>query len=236
MNIVKYTKNIDHFIVNTLPFVEVYITEHHEPLKIYTHEYICALLKIMYGPKINAIIAKQLHALGNIVDLETYLGETYNLTLHVPYVRPIRLNIQPYLNTKKYVCIHPKWKMGDLYHNMSNAQLDMLIQKNKLQSYERYIIGDEFDILNTRQTRDISNFTEAITYIQACALFITSESYWHYIAILCNCRNIIVYATNDKHLPFNPYNANIHITNDLGSNDVSQFINTHLKSTDKTLG
>jgi hypothetical protein len=127
-------------------------------------------------------------------------------------------------------------------NNMTYEMLKSFMNKNNLLKYDVYFIGDPMERLNTHVGRDILNFHDVIDILQNCNVFITTVSQWYYIALICNCRNIILYdETKDNHVDinndegdnnvmknyireYNPFHCHILKTNDLTSEDVHQFI------------
>lgn len=229
----KYTKNIDYFIVNLLPYLEIYLNEYpNENITLYAIEYLCEILIIMFGQHIVTQRIKQnFHLLdSDILELDTFLSRYYNTTQRLQLSKPLNPQNHQYLKSKNFICVFPKFKPLEAFHNINQIMFDTFLEKNKLNKSEMYIIGHQFDKLNTRQGKDIDNFIDTLDFLKHCKLFITSESYWHYIALLCNCRNVIVYSSNyctdcdvlspiEKGSPniiaYNPFNSNVYITNNL---------------------
>lgn len=230
----KYTKNIDFFIVHVLPFIEIFLNENtNEILTIYANEQICEILTQMFGIRIivqkiksNTMINQQ-----DISELDLYLGSKYDISQALSISRPLHTDMYPFLKSKKYICIFPKFKQNDTYHNMSEVHLKYLFENTPMKKYEIFIIGHQFDRLNTKIGKDINNFNDTLAYLKYCSLFICSESQWHYIALLCNSRNNIVYSSTyddtlneNKLINYNPFNNNVFITNDLISDKVCNLI------------
>lgn len=236
---IKYTKNIDNFIINSLPYIELFLKENSDIFCMYANEYICEMLSIMYGNRIKTCkIKNAINLQEDITELDVFLNEyypnyyneIYGKELTKMHVLPLNPQKNDCLRCKKYVCIFPKFNQRDTQHSMTLKSLDEFIKKvnfNKM-GYEIYIIGNAFEKINTKYGKDIENFNDIISYLKNCNLFITSESQWKYIALLCNCRNLIVYNTNEREQnnfeKYNPYNSNIYTTNNLQSDELNKKI------------
>ena len=185
----------------------------------------------MFGKNIITQKIKQNYQLidKNIQEIDQFLFQYYDLSVKMRLSRPLNPQCCQHLKTKEFVCIFPKFKQSEAYHNINHNVFNSLIEQNKLNNYEIFIIGHQFDRLNTKYGKDIDNFVDTLSYLKYCKLFITSESNWHYIALLCNCRNIIVYSSNYcnddvltlvgknsmETISYNPFNNNVYITTNL---------------------
>jgi ADP-heptose:LPS heptosyltransferase len=250
---IKYTKNIDNFIVRILPYLEVYLNENtREVITLYATGIICDIVDIMFSKYINTRKIKHNVSVVNngTLELDTFLSLYYDLDKIIPISKPLCSQNMQHLKLKKFICIHPKYKPTEAFHNINQNTLNTLIERNKLDNEEIYIIGDEFERLNTKIGKDINNFFDTLSHLQHCKLFITSESHWHYIALLCNCRNVIVYSstyppqlldnevsiisktsekgTSNVITQYNPFNNSVYITNNLSCDKISGFIRTIL--------
>jgi hypothetical protein len=231
MKQLKYTKNIDFFIVYLLPYIEIYLNEYNNDiLKIFGNEQICDILSHMFGMR---IITQKNHLNINnsdIEELDLFLEKYYDITKVINISRPINTTSNNFLKLKKFICIFPKFKPKDIHHNIPELQLKYLYENTPIKNYEIFIIGHQFEKLNTKFGRDINNIIDTFAYLKYCSLFICSESNWHYIALLCNSRNNIIYSSsyqendNNELINYNPFNNNIYITNDLNSDKVCNLI------------
>ena len=226
---IKYTKNLDNFIINSLPYLELFLKETNENIFMYANEYVCEILELMFDDKYvrTQKIKNTFNLPENTIELDEVLSDFYP-AYYTEIASKNNLKILPlnppknnYLEQKKYICIFPKFSMKDKQHTFTTQMLDELFKKinfNKI-GYEIYIIGNTFEKVNSKYGKDIENFKDIVSALKNCNLFITSESHWKYIALLCNCRNIIVYNTNSRELnefeKYNPYNNNIFTTNNI---------------------
>jgi hypothetical protein len=234
MKQLKYTKNIDFFIVNILPYLEIYFNENqNDTLTIYANEQICEILSHMFGIRVIVQKTKSNTSINHsdIYELDFYLSSFYDISRTINISRPLTTDSHHFLKSKKYICIFPKFKPNDTYHNISELHLKYLLENTPLKQYEIFIIGHQFDRLNTKIGKDLDNFNDTLVYLKYCKLFITSESNWHYIGLLCNSRNNIVFSSTydeaekeNKLINYNPFNNNIYITNDLMSEKVCTLI------------
>jgi hypothetical protein len=233
MILLKYTKNIDYFIVNLLPYLEIYLNEYPAGIvTLYANEYLCEILKIMFGQHIILQKIKQnFHLLdADISELDIFLSRYYDTTQRLQLSKPLNPQNHQYLKSKDFICVFPKFKPLEAFHNIDQTMFNEFIVRNKLNKHEMYVIGHQFDKLNTRHGKDVDNFIDTLDFLKHCKLFITSESHWHYIALLCNCRNVIVYSSNycadcdvlspiekwsSNIIAYNPFNSNVYITNNL---------------------
>lgn len=233
MSVFKYVKNIDYFIVYILPYIEIYFNEHpSEIITIHSTENICSLLDMMFNKNIITHNMKQnFNMLNNITDIDTFLSKQYDITHTIKLTKPLFSKNNSYLKSKNIVCIYPKFKPTEAYHNITQKMLDELINNTNLRKYEIYIIGDQLDRLNTRTGKDVDNFIDTLDYLKYCKLFITSESQWHYIALLCNCRNVLVYESQHRNvttrniIDYRPFNNNVEFTSCLNCDETYNTIN-----------
>jgi len=233
---IKFTKNLDHFIINLLPYVELFLKDNDDILSIYSNEYVCEILLMMFGE--NRIrIQKIKHTFNlpeNTLELDKLIDEYYQIKTDL-ITRPLNPPKNNCLLNKKYICIFPKFNQKDTFHSFTTQMLDGIFNKinfNKM-GYEVFVIGHPFEKINTKYGRDLDNFKDIVSHLKYCNLFITSESHWKYISLLCNCRNVIVYNSNKRELnqseKYNPYNNNIYTTHDILSDETYQKIMNVLK-------
>jgi ADP-heptose:LPS heptosyltransferase len=227
---VKYTKNIDYFIIYLLPYLEIYLNEHKdEKLNICSNEIICTIINLMFNDNIISQILKQNSCMLNqdVIELDSILSKNFDITKQWKLTKPIIPTNNLKMNNKKYVCIFPKFKVGDNSNNITKTKLNELVQNTELKNSEIYIIGDQFERLNIKMGKDIDNIMDTLECLKYCKIFITSESYWHYIALLCNCKNILVYSEkeNKRDIHYCPFNNNIKIVNNINCNETYKFIN-----------
>lgn len=232
MSSLKYTKNIDFFIVNILPYVELFLNEYpHEILMLYAAETICDIINVMFcGHIVTQKMTRNFHLLDSeLIELDVFLSKYYDMTKTLTLTKPLNPQNHSYLKSKKFICVFPKFKPTEAYNNISQNMMDTLMNKIKFTGYEIFIVGHQFERLNTKHGKDINNFIDTLDYLRHCKVFITSESYWHYIALLCNCRNIVVFNSNSVSYPnslitYNPFHNNIHMTNKLTDDDTCEII------------
>lgn len=230
---VKYVRNIDYFITKLLPYIEIWMKEFpNETIEICSNEIICGILKIMFGDRIIARVNKMnFYVLNERLDeLEDYLATLYdiqNMTLHLsrPIIPKDNYN---YLDTQNIICMFPKYKPSETYDNMSSEMIDDFIHKYNIKQNQLVLIGNPLDRLNTQFGKDIHNFNDIVCYLRHCYLFITSESYWVDVAVISNCRNIIIYKSNqsDKTMKHsNPFCSSIHVVDNLNCSTIEMFMN-----------
>lgn len=232
----KYTKSVDHLIVRLIPYIERYIQDYkNEKMVLYATDVVCEIIGLLFGNNVEihklSGYSNNRHLNDNVLELDTFISQLYDVKIHLILERPLRINGYSYLCSKEFICVYPKLNKTESFHNIDSSTFDKFIKNNKFGTKDVYIVGHQFERLNTKIGKDIDNFADSVDHISKCKLFITSESQWHYIALLCNCRNIIVYASNyakeferipydghiipDDPMQFNPFNNNIYITNDL---------------------
>jgi hypothetical protein len=246
---IKYTKNIDYFIVILLPYIEIFLKEYqHISINFYTqNEELCNILFIMFGDRIITNKVQNMFYISNPQTYETdlFLRKFYDIDEYECISRPLCLkNTNITYKVKNNICIFPKFSKTCPKNNITYEHLKLLINKNSLVKYDIYFIGDPMDRLNTHIGRDILNFSDTMDILQNCNIFITTVSQWYYIALICNCRNIILYDNNDdsdysevcgnpiKNIinNYNPFNSNVLRVSDLSDNSVSQFITSTISS------
>lgn len=229
--ILKYTKDIDYFIVYLLPYLEKVLIQQNIIISIHTYDMLCEILNIMFEK--NIIVHRiQPYTTLQILELDEYLNKYYPIT-HITYApRPLMANKLKHLKSLNYVCIYPKLRIGEKINNIDRKTLGGLIENTELKTLEKYIIGDPVDKLNTNLGIDVNNFVDSLDYLRYCKLFICSESNWHYISLLCNCRNVIVFNEEPSKrdmLRYNPYMNNVVIVEKILDNHTYDIINKILK-------
>lgn len=223
---IKFTKNIDYFIVYLLPYLEIYLREHLRSLILHANEQVCQIVMQMFGKLISTRKTNSFLSNSQIVELDKFLSDFYDITQILPLSRPLLPSDHLKLKNRDYVCIYPKFKPTEPYNNITHEMLDELLMKTNLHNCEIFIIGNPFDRLNTKIGKDVNSFIDTLNYLKYCKLFITSESNWHYIALLCNCRNTIIYSTQSHNsIEYNPFNNNISATNELNQKPIYDEIN-----------
>lgn len=226
----KYTDNIDYFITHLLPYLEQFTVENHKSMiELYANDTICELVDIMFGKNIATHTSCnnfELVQMNNLVDLHKYLDDTYDLQSGLKLSKPLRYNGLNHLENITYSCIYPKYVRSDPFNNINSDMIMELRKNTAIQKYDMYIFGSMLDRTNLRVGKPIDNFIDTLAYLKNCDLFITSQSDWKYIALLCNCRNMVVFNDSGfQHHVYNPFNCNILETADLNTPDVYEFIN-----------
>lgn len=242
---IKYTKNMDYFITILLPYIEIFLKEYQcININFYTNsEEICNILFEMFGERIITHRVQNMFYITNPNTYETsiFLGKIYDLDEHILLDRPLCLkNNNPLYKLRSNVCIFPKFSKINSKNNVTYEMLKSFMNKNNLLKYDVYFVGDPMERLNTHVGRDIINFHDVIDILQNCNVFITTISQWYYIALICNCRNIVLYDETQKNgtgdanddnnttsnyiKEYNPFHCHILRTTNLMSDDVYQFI------------
>lgn len=232
----KYTQPVEYLIMHILPYLEVLFTTYPKTkIILHTDDKNGHIVQMMFG---NNIVFKHTQSFLNLVnmqDLTVYLQKHYDLDVQLPLTKPLCVP-DSHMRVKKFICVFPKCRMKDSIGNIDEVSFKDLVDKTELKSeaYETYIIGTPFERLNIRYGKDIDNIIDMLIALKYCSIFITSYSEWYYIAILCNCRNIILYdpiqIPGVKQRDFNPFNAHIHKTQDLHNNSTLHIINKMLSS------
>ena len=234
MIILKYTKNVDYFIVNIFYFIELYVKNQlSEKITLYTSEPIyCILTSAFDNNKIIVQKISQLRTnvfLATIDELETYLSKLYNMSIIGRPSKPIFKNTFQHMSSVPFICVYPKFKPTEKYNNITNDMLNNMLTNKNLAKIKKYIIGDISDKLNVHIGTDITNYYDTFSLLKYCKLCIVSESMWHYISLLCGCKNIIVYYSDiEPQYEYNPFCSNIYYTNDLTSKKITDIINNIL--------
>lgn len=260
---IKCTKNIDYFIVVLLPHLEQYLLNNPtRQITFHANEYICTIISIMFGNNIVTHQIKNGYDIINspAIELDIFIKEELEMkeyiTNEIRLSKPLQYGNNTYLKTKKFTCIFPKCQLSDPFHNMTHEMINNLdmhtnISKCDAKHSDRkvvasdsgssrgtpesdlYIIGSVTERLNTKIGKEIDNFMDILDCFKYCKLFITSESIWKYIALLCNCRNIIVFNTPNHHVTgilenYKPFNNNVHYVTDMCCQNTYDLINTIL--------
>jgi hypothetical protein len=147
--------------------------------------------------------------------------------------KPLQYGNNTYLKTKKFTCIFPKCQLSDPFHNMTHEMINNLDMHTNISKCDLYTIGSVTERLNTKIGKEIDNFMDILDCFKYCKLFITSESVWKYIALLCNCRNIIVFNTPNHRVTgilenYKPFNNTVHYVTDMCCQNTYDLINTIL--------
>lgn len=237
----KHTKNIDYFIVILLPYLEQYLLNNPScQIIFHANEYVCIIISIMFGRN---IITQQIKNGFDIInspalELDIFLKNEYAIkeyiTNSIQLSKPLQYGANTYLKSRKYVCVFPKCQLSDPFHNMTHEMLNKLNTRTNINKFDTYIIGFVQERLNPNFGKEVDNFIDILDYFKYCKLFITSESMWKYVALLCNCRNVIVLNTQDQHVTgiierYNPFNNNIYTVSDLCCQKTYDLINTILR-------
>ena len=226
MSTFKYTKKTDYFIATVLPYLELLFREYPSThITLFVNYNLGCITMAMFGDRITTCKLENNKYVMELDEIDNYLSRYYDLTERLKML-PLNLDVKhmEHLKSKKLICIFPKFRKNDAYHNMTEEMLKK-IQQLIPKDYEYYIIGEPSERLNTRLGKDITNFMDALCALKHCKLFIASESDWHYFALLCNCRNILVFSTLPSNcLTYNPYICNKMITCDLTDVRVAEFI------------
>lgn len=229
----KYTKTLDYFIIYILPYIEQYFIEYPtSKITLHTHQQEGNILSILFKDKINIKqIDKNIHIANNdIVELSNYLEKYYDIQQTHRLTKPLMI-CDTQFRARTYICIFPKYQLQEKTNNIDENALKTLIEKTDLQKYDKYIIGNPFERLNTRLGKDIDNFIDMLAVLKYAKIFITSFSSWYYIALLCNCRHVILYDTRNNANSYNPFNSHIYSTNNLLCNETYKIINGMLNDT-----
>ena len=199
--ILKYSGDIKKCIVMILPYIEKYVADKGTILTICAQPEICDILMIMFGGSVNV---HKMDPFRSIQDthtrdvkdfFESYYGfaQSYNFKL----TKPLNYDKNKQLKYKNFVCIFPKRRETDKIHNISSSIFDSILGviRKYCPDMEIYIIGNPLDKLSVKKEKcyDVDRFVDSLDYLKYCKLFICSESNWVQIAMLCNCRNIVVY-------------------------------------------
>lgn len=229
---VKYTKTLDYFVITILPYLELFLKDTNEQLTVYSTRMVCDVLIIMFRDNINyKKMDNGFYALSpDIIELDILLSKYYDLSIGISISNPI-MTSKTISDNNDFVCIFPKYKPTEKMNNITHAFMDDIVNNIDRTKYNIYILGDPLEKLNTDYGTDITNFADSLSYLTNCKLFITSESNWHYLALLCNCRNIIVYNTSTTKIKgpsYNPFNANVSITDNLSSVETFETIKNNL--------
>lgn len=234
----KYSGGTDYFITHILPFFEQYVFENqHSVMELYAMEIICTLVDIMFSEHVGT------HHISNnfdlislppeIRDLTSFLDETFDLTSNITLTKPLLYNHNnlQYLNNMTYSCVYPKCIRSEPFHNITSDAIIKLRTSTLIQKYDIFVMGEVTERTNLRVGKHVDNFIDSLAYLRNCNVFVTSHSDWKYIALLCNCRNIVVYnSSQTQYHEYNPFDANILETSDLNTTEVYQFINNAMKT------
>jgi hypothetical protein len=246
----KYTKNVDYFIVILLPYIEDFLKDYP---KIIINFYsqspeLCGILSLMFGDRVNTHKIQIIHYITNpnVYELDIFIKKYYDVSNIKRISRPLNLsehNAKYKLNN--IICMFPKFDINDAKNSMNMSDLNNFVENNKLVKDHIYFIGDPRERVNTHFGNDVIDFIDIVDVLRNCNIFITTKSYWYHIALICNCRNIILYTrdpniishyTNkiDDHkntdeikdaiIKFNPFNCNIVVTSNLCDGEVIEFI------------
>lgn len=233
----KYTKNTDHFISNILPFLEIYFAEFpNEIIEISANKIICEILKLMFGVRIVARINKMEFYMvnENVIDLEIFLSNLYDPEkTRTHLTRPLLpKNDNKQIKFKNLICMYPKYKPSEMHDNITSEMMETFIKKFDIHQDRLVLVGDPIDRLTTKYGKDICIFNDVLNYLKECDLFIASDSYWVDIALICNCRNIVIYRsertppytnlTNFNHA--NPFCCNVHIVHDICDDTIGKML------------
>jgi hypothetical protein len=230
----KYTKTMDYFICNLLPYLEQYFLEYPTiTIIFYSVEYICTIVSVMFSENIiTKKIQKNIDLINsNIIELDEYLSYFYDLNDALQLTKPLSISDSP-MKIRNFVCIFPKYQLKNPCDNINKETLTSLFDTVNKNKYEMYIIGDQFERLNMKLGKDIDNLIDTLSALKYCKLFITSYSIWYYIALLCNCRNIILYDSThrERNYNFNSFKSNVYRTVDISSHEILQKINEILST------
>lgn len=236
----KHTKNIDYFIAILLPYLEQYLLNNPMcQIAFHANEYICTIISMMFR---NNIVTYQIKNGFDIInspaiELDVFIKKEYDIKEYITDViqlsKPLQYGNNTYLKNKTFTCLFPKCQLSNPFHNMTHEMINNLDVNTKINKTDLYIIGPVTERLNPKIGKEVDNFMDILDYFKYCKLFITSESMWKYIALVCNCRNIIVYNTPDHHVTgilenYKPFNNNVYYVTDMCCQSTYDLINTIL--------
>lgn len=236
----KHTKNIDYFIVVLLPYLEQYLLNNPTcQITFHANEYICTIISIMFGHNIVTHQIKNGFDIINSpsVELDLFIRNELEIKEYITDIiqlsKPLQYGNNIYLKNKKFTCMFPKCQLSDPFHNMTHEMINNLNIHTTINKSDLYIVGPVTERLNSKIGKDIDNFMDILDYFKYCKLFITSESMWKYIALLCNCRNIIVFNTPTQHVTgilenYKPFGNNVYYVTDMCCKTTYDLINTIL--------
>lgn len=236
----KCTYNINYFIVIILPYIELFIAENPESVIIFfANDIICTILNVMFKNNIKTQLIKHgfdiISSNSPIIETDNFFKMIYGEESlrstedsFVKITRPLRYGVNLHLKSRVFTCIYPKCIQLDTFGGMTHSMLDELYSSTLMGKNNVYAIGDITERLNLKYGTDVENLFDTFDYLKYCNIFITSESYWKHIALLCGCRNIIVYNSSKQRideLNYNPFNCNITYTDNLNAPEVYEIIN-----------
>lgn len=215
--VVKYTGDVKKFIILVLPLVEKYLQDTKNKLSIYAQSEICDILSIMFGTNVTTFRVDPFRSPrdDNVLDIVTFLDNCYGKITDFKLSKPICFNKNKQLQSRKFICIFPKRRETDKIHNIQMPIFEYIYRtiRESQPLMDIYIIGNPLDKLSIKKEKcsDVDRFTDIIDYLKYCKLFITSESNWVPIALICNCRNLLVYHSSETSIDttYNPFNSKI---------------------------
>lgn len=231
--LLKYSGDIKKFIVTIIPCIEKYIQENlTTEITLYAQPEICDIVSTMFGDKIKLqkMDPFRFMNISQMVDIKSFFDMYYGFDYNFKLMKPFNYNKNHQIKYKKYICIYPKRREIDKVHNISMPLFDEIydIIRKFQPEMDIYIIGNPLDTLSVKKEKciDVNKFLDATDYLKHCKLFICSESNWVTIALLCNCRNIMIYHSSNIKIDdtYNPFNCNINSTDSLKSDTMINLI------------
>lgn len=223
--VLKCTGDIKKFIIVTLPYLEKYIFEHKNNITLYAPSELCDIVSVMFGELINIRKMDPFKPISDAcaMDIQQYFATYYGYDYNFQLSKPLNYDKNRQLKYKDFICVFPKRRETDKIHNISAILFDGIYDmiRKQMPTFDICIIGNPFDKLSVKKEKciDVDRFIDTLDYLKYCKLFICSESNWVTIAKLCNCRNIIVYHSQDTFVDttYNPFKCNVFITDSLDS-------------------
>lgn len=236
MIIAAYRKSIEIFIVKYLPYIELLIENNiDEHIEMYVTNKLYVILMCMFHDKIVLKKIQHINEINDsIPDIEKILEELFGELTIKKITRSLEINTYKYIKNKNCIIIHPK-NSYSCTDKMTHIDVDNItkIFSSKDKQYELLTVGENLnDIVCDSRLKNIGIIQDILSYMRYCKIFITSECDMHYIALMCGCKNIIVYNKEKKYSPeiinYNPFNSDILIVDDMNSIEINKFINEHL--------
>lgn len=213
--IVKYEGTNEQFIVHILPQLEKYVKCNYPHVTIISNHIIQFIINNMFGEYFYCKKAnEQMNARMNTQTLENYLKDFFDSSCIFTLSKPMTTLSSSKFVQKNHICIFPRYSIG-VASNMTINMLEKILCKHDNPIYS---IGFPEEKLTVPMCNliDLTNMIEICESLRTCKLFITSVSYWSHVALLCGCKNIMIYDPNNEYRNiYNPFHSNIEIIHEI---------------------